>query len=160
VADETRWLSAAEQADWRAFIAADRLLFEALEQQMQREHGMPVTYYEILVELSEAPGRALRMSQLAAGTTSSRSRLSHAVARLERQGWVRRRDCPTDRRGQVAELTDAGFAALQEAAPGHVETVRTHLLDVLGPDKFEALGEISRAIVEHFGGAQEPEPGC
>jgi DNA-binding MarR family transcriptional regulator len=108
---------------------------------------MPLAYYEILVRLSETPGRALRMSQLAEATAGSKSRASHAVARLEERGWVRRVDCPTDRRGQVAELTPEGYAALAEAAPGHVELVRTLLLDPLTPDQVAQLRAISQAVV-------------
>src|SRR6266852_4945396 len=95
---DTRWLTAEEQAAWRAFMAGCR---------------------------------ALRMSQLAEAASASKSRASHAVARLEERGWVRRLDCPTDRRGQVAELTEEGYAVLAAAAPGHVEQVRTSLFDGL-----------------------------
>jgi DNA-binding MarR family transcriptional regulator len=86
------------------------------------------------------------MSALADRSMSSRSRLSHAVARLEENGWVRREICPTDRRGQVAVLTDAGFAALAAAAPGHVEGVRTHLLDPLTPEQVTQLAQICAVI--------------
>jgi DNA-binding MarR family transcriptional regulator len=92
------------------------------------------------------------MSQLAVSSMSSRSRLSHAVARLEETGWVRRRECPTDRRGAVCELTDAGFAALQAAAPGHVAAVRANLFDQLTPEQVVALREISEALATHLGG--------
>jgi DNA-binding MarR family transcriptional regulator len=84
---------------------------------------------------------------------SSRSRLSHAVARMEEAGWVRRRSCPTDKRGQLAELTDAGFERLDSAARGHVEVVRTFLFDVLTPDQQRALREISDAITGGLGEA-------
>ena len=87
------------------------------------------------------------MTQLAEASTSSKSRLSHAVARLEERGWVRRTDCPTDRRGQIAQLTDEGFAALAAAAPGHVDQVRRSLIDRLTPEQVEQLREISAAIV-------------
>ena len=128
---EPRWLTAAEQAAWRSFMTGCRALFTAVDAQLQRDAGMPLAYYEILVRLSEAPGRALRMSQLAEAASASKSRASHAVARLEERGWVRRADCPTDRRGQVAELTDEGYAVLAASAPGHVEQVRTSLFDGL-----------------------------
>ena len=88
------------------------------------------------------------MTQLAEASTSSKSRLSHAVARLEERGWVRRTDCPTDRRGQIAQLTDEGFAALAAAAPGHVDQVRRSLIDRLTPEQVEQLREISAAIIE------------
>ena len=136
---ETRWLTASEQQTWRAFVTACQTLFTVVEAQLQHGAGFPHGYYEILVRLSEAPGRALRMNQLAEASASSKSRLSHAVARLEERGWIQRVDCPTDRRGQVAQLTDAGFAALAEAAPGHVSQVRRSLIDLLTPEQLAQL---------------------
>lgn len=143
----TRWLSQEEQHTWRAFVAACGMFFAAIDSELQRDAGMPHAYYEILVRLSEAPGRSLRMSQLAAAATASKSRASHAVARLEERGWVRRVECPTDRRGQVAELTDEGFEALRAAAAGHVEQVRRVLFDTLTPEQVGQLRAISLAIV-------------
>ncbi|PZW03758.1 DNA-binding transcriptional regulator, MarR family [Micromonospora phaseoli] len=146
----TRWLTPDEQRTWRAFLTASRALMDTLDRELQRDAGMPHAYYEILVRLSEAPERRLRMSELADASGSSRSRLSHAVARLEAAGWVRREDCPTDRRGQIALLTDAGFAELAAAAPGHVEGVRRHLFDALRPTQVEQLRQISEALTEHL----------
>jgi len=143
----TRWLSDEEQRTWRLFLQACESVFSAADAQLIRDSGLPHGYYEILVHLSEAPGRALRMTQLARASTYSKSRLSHAVARLEERGWVQRRDCPTDRRGQIAQLTDEGFAALAAAAPGHVEQVRRSLIDVLTSDQVKQLGAISAAII-------------
>jgi DNA-binding MarR family transcriptional regulator len=143
---QPRWLSAQEQVVWRSFIEATQLLIDRLDQELQHDSGIPHTYYEVLVRLSEVPDRRLRMSALADRSMSSRSRLSHAVARLEQNGWVRRELCATDRRGQLAVLTDAGFAALEAAAPRHVEGVRTHLLDPLTPEQVEQLGAICIAI--------------
>src|SRR6476646_5733230 len=105
----TRWLTAEEQRAWRAYLESNKVLFDALDRRLQRTADMPHAYYEILVRLSEAPGRAMRMSELADITLSSRSRLSHATARLEERGWVVRTPHETDRRGQIATLTDAGF---------------------------------------------------
>ncbi|RKN38484.1 MarR family transcriptional regulator [Micromonospora endolithica] len=146
----TRWLDPDEQRTWRAFLTASRALMETLDRELQRDAGIPHAYYEILVRLSEAPGRQLRMSDLAEASGSSRSRLSHAVSRLESAGWVRREDCPTDRRGQVARLTDAGHATLAAAAPGHVEGVRRHLFDPLSPAQVDQLRRISEALVDHL----------
>lgn len=146
--DDTRWLDSEEQRTWRSFLAMHRLFFDRIERQLQADSGLPHAYYEILVRLSEAPDRTLRMSDLAANSLSSRSRLSHAVARMEEAGWVRRRACPTDKRGQFAELTDEGFAYLDTAARGHVEEVRTWLFDVLTPQQQKALREISDAIAD------------
>lgn len=142
-----RWLTADEQRAWRAYLQSTKLLFEALDRQLQRDSDMPHAYYEILVSLSEADGRALRMSELAQRTGSSRSRLSHAVARLEERGWVTREECPTDRRGQIARLTDAGFATLAGAAPGHVDAVREYVIDVLTSGQLRELTDIGEAIV-------------
>src|SRR5215469_17848476 len=143
----TRWLSETEQHCWRSFLTACQSLFGAIDAQLFRDSGLPHGYYEILVHLSEAPGRELRMTQLARASTYSKSRLSHAVARLSERGWVERRDCPSDRRGQIAWLTDAGFAALEAAAHGHVKQVRRSLINALTPEQLEQLGEISRAIL-------------
>lgn len=148
---EIRWLSEREQDIWRSFLSATLGLTDALARQLQRDAAMPHAYYEILVALSEAPDRTLRMSELAGVRNSSRSRLSHAVARLEEAGWVRRRDCPTDKRGSFAMLTEAGYAALEAAAPGHVTEVRKRLFDQLTPEQVEQLGEISRAIQHGLG---------
>lgn len=142
----TRWLDEHEQQTWRAFLGAVQTVQGGLEAQLMADAGMPHGYYEVLVHLSEAPDRSLRMSQLADVTASSRSRLSHAVTQLEARGWVRREQCPTDRRGQVAVLTDAGFVALEQAAPGHVEAVRALLLDKLTPVQVEQLRQIGEAV--------------
>lgn len=141
-----QWLSSSEQQAWRSFLGACQALFSAVDAQLQHDAGLPHGYYEILVRLSESPGRAMRMTQLADAATSSKSRLSHAVARLEERGWVRRTSCPTDRRGQVAQLTDDGFAALAAAAPGHVAQVRRSLISQLSPEQVEQLRVISEAI--------------
>lgn len=156
----TRWLGEREQRAWRAFLTAVQLLLAEIDRDLQHDAELPHTYYEILVRLSEAPERALRMSELAENSTSSRSRISHAVARLEEAGWVIRRDCPTDRRGQVAVLTDTGFGTLAAAAPGHVESVRRHLIDRLTAQQIEQLREISEAIAGPLLGKPTRAPGC
>src|SRR3954470_13925360 len=112
-----RWLDAEEQKAWRGWLFSSMLLQDRLDRELIHETGISHAYYEILVALSEAPGRMLRMSQLADRCLSSRSRLSHAVSRLEERGWVRRQVCPDDGRGLLAVLTDEGFAALEAAAP-------------------------------------------
>lgn len=156
--DEPRWLDAEEQRAWRAFMFASRLLFDTLDRELQRDAGMPHAYYEILVRLSEAPDRRLRMSDLAEASSFSRSRLSHAVSRLEALTWVRRDDCPSDRRGQLAVLTEGGFAALENAAPGHVAAVRAHLLDPLTAAQVRALREICETLLERLDQSAPPPP--
>jgi DNA-binding MarR family transcriptional regulator len=149
-AARARWLSSSEQVVWRSYLAATQLLSDRLDQELQSDAGIPHTYYEVLVQLSEVPDRQMRMSALAQRSLSSRSRLSHAVARLEEAGWVRRVSCPTDRRGQIAMLTDEGFAALDAAAPAHVEGVRRHLFDLLTPTQVAQFGEICATVSAHL----------
>jgi DNA-binding MarR family transcriptional regulator len=144
--DQTRWLSEDEQTAWRGLMAATDLIDRRLDEQLQRDSGMPHAYYMVLVALSEQPGRACRMSVLAERTMSSQSRLSHAVARLEERGWVRRDPSTSDGRGKLAVLTDAGRRALREAAPGHVEQVRRVVFDRLTQEQVKQLAEITAAI--------------
>jgi DNA-binding MarR family transcriptional regulator len=156
---ETRWLDAREQRAWRSYLAATRLLNAQLDRELQRDSGIPHAYYEILVRLSESPGRSLRMSDLAQAADSSRSRLSHAVSRLEEAGWVQRESCATDRRGAFAILTDDGFAALEEAAPRHVEGVRSHLFDKLSSAQVDQLAQICDSIVDGLKAEGHVAPG-
>ncbi len=143
-----RWLSEEEQRTWRAYLQATTLLEDHLDRQLQRDAGMPHVYYGLLVQLSQAPERRLRMTELAETAKITRSRLSHAVSRLERNGWVRREECPSDRRGQNAVLTDEGYAVLKQTAPGHVATVRQAMFDRLTPEQVSQLGEIMRVMAE------------
>ncbi|WP_238157118.1 MULTISPECIES: MarR family winged helix-turn-helix transcriptional regulator [Kribbella] len=122
-----------------------------IEQQLQRDAGIPHTYYEILVRLSEAPANRLRMSELAVATQGSRSRLSHAVNRLEQNGWVKREGIESDRRGQVAILTELGRQKLVDTAPGHVEEVRKAIFDALSPEQVEHLYDVCATLARHSG---------
>lgn len=146
----TRWLTAEQQKHWRAYIAATELLQDRLSRELQASHGLTLSDYEILVRLSEAPDRRLRMSELADYTLSSRSRLSHQVDRLENQGLVERQACETDRRGANAVLTDKGWELLVAAAPTHVEGVREHLVDLLSDKEFAAVGKALATVAEHL----------
>jgi DNA-binding MarR family transcriptional regulator len=157
---DTRWLTQDEQRTWRAYLAATQQLQEQLDRELQRDSGVPLAYYQILAMLSEAPGRSLRMSELAALTWYSRSRLSHAVDRLEEQGWVERKRCPGDRRGAFAVLTDAGFEFLVGAAPNHVAGVRRHLFDRLTPAQLAQLEAICATISEDLPGRETPAADC
>ncbi|GGY93972.1 MarR family transcriptional regulator [Streptomyces poonensis] len=147
-AEEPRWLTDEEQRVWRAYLHATILLEDHLDRQLQRDAGMPHIYYGLLVALAEAPGRQLRMTELAKHAKITRSRLSHAVARLEKNGWVRRENCPSDKRGQFAVLTDEGYEVLARTAPGHVATVRQAFFDRLTPEQQKSLGEILQIVAE------------
>ena len=145
-----RWLDAEEQRAWRAWLYSSQLLNDRLDRELTRETGISHAYYEILVQLSETPERQMRMSELADRCLSSRSRLSHAVSRLEERGWVRRQVCAEDGRGLLAVLTDEGFAALEAAAPIHVEGVRTHLFDQLTPQQVAAMRDLGETLLRHL----------
>lgn len=146
----SRWLDDTEMRAWRGLITTHRLLFEQLGRELARASTLSLADYEVLVRLAESLGRRLRMSELAVGTLSSKSRLSHQVTRLETAGWVAREECPTDRRGAFAVLTDEGFATLERAAPGHVDGVREHLFDLLDRRQVETLAEITRTVNTHL----------
>lgn len=141
------WLSADQLRDWRAVVALLMTLPAAMDAQLKRDAGVNVFEYHVLAGLSEAPGRTLVLSDLAVLAQGSLSRLSHAVTRLERAGWVERRSCHDRGRRTEARLTDAGLAKLEEIAPGHVREARRLVVDVLTPEQLAALGESARAVV-------------
>ena len=143
---QTRWLTDEQQSTWRALISMTGTLQAVLDRQLQRSSGMPHAYYMILAMLSEAEGRSLRMSELAALLHASASRTSHAVSRLEEAGWVRRERHPTDGRGNVALLTELGWDVLVDASHDHVETVQTAVFDPLTSEQVDRLEEIALAI--------------
>src|SRR5690606_29210991 len=132
---DPRWLSPDEQQAWRAYMDGQQRLMATLNRQLLRDSDLSFAEYRILVLLSEAPGHALRMSELADGVLSSRSRLTRQVRGMESRGLVRRSSCPRDGRGVLAQLTDTGLRALRAAAPAHVAAVRRHFVDLLHPEE-------------------------
>ena len=146
---EPRWLTDDEMAAWLPLVRFVTLLPQALDRQLREEAGISHVYYQILAMLSGASDGRLRMSELAGLTSTSTSRLSHAVAALEDRGWVERRSCDTDRRGQLAQLTDAGRRELERTAPGHVAEVRRRVFDVLDDGEVAQL----RVLAEKLAGA-------
>ncbi|MER6540577.1 MarR family winged helix-turn-helix transcriptional regulator [Streptomyces sp. 900105755] len=155
----TRWLTPKEQRAWRAYMAATHLLEDAIDRQLQQDAGMPHLYYGILANLSEAPERRLRMTDLAEKSKITRSRLTYAVTRLEKDGLIRREDCQWDKRSSFAILTDEGMAVLERTAPGHVETVRAAVFDHLSAEQVEQLEGISSAIARALEGDEStPRP--
>jgi DNA-binding MarR family transcriptional regulator len=148
---EPRWLSDSEQRSWRKLAGVLTLLPAALDAQLQRDARLTHFAYWVLAMLSETPGRALQMTELAAASRSSLSRLSHTVARLEANGWVRRERSPDDARATLAVLTDDGYAKVVETAPGHVEAVRELVFDVLRSDQVDQLAGICAALLDGLG---------
>ncbi len=159
----TRWLDADERAAWLALAALATRLPATLDAQLQREHGLSLFEYLVLAVLSEQDTRSLQMSELAALTSSSLSRLSHTATRLERQGLLARARCAGRGRRTVATLTDQGWTVVVAAAPDHVAAVRAHLIDLLAPDDLAALRRIGDTVVTHLdevGSAQSSTDGC
>lgn len=144
-----RWLSAEEQVSWRAYLRANRELDVALDHDLQVA-GISLSEYELLSMLSEAPMGQLRMSALAALIVQSRSRVTHTAARLERRGWVVRTPAPDDGRGVLLRITEDGQAAIERFAVIHVGSVRRHLVDILTPQQFAALGEAMQAVRDAY----------
>ena len=146
----TRWLDSEQQVAWRAYLLGTARLMAKLDEDL-RQFGLGINDYEILVRLSEAPERRLRMAELADRLHQSRSRLTHTVGRLEAAELVRRTSCKSDKRGVWAELTDAGFGLLDQAAPYHVDSVRENLVDLVSSEDFAAVGRVFDAVSEHIG---------
>ncbi|MFC5263901.1 MarR family winged helix-turn-helix transcriptional regulator [Kribbella qitaiheensis] len=146
----TRWLDSEQQVAWRAYLLGTARLMAKLDDDL-RQFGLGINDYEILVRLSEAPERRLRMAELADRLHQSRSRLTHTVGRLEAAELVRRTSCKSDKRGVWAELTDAGFSLLEQAAPYHVDGVRENLVNLASPEDFAAIGRVFDAVSEHIG---------
>lgn len=152
---EPQWLDEVETAAWRQVAALMTRLPAALDAQLQRDSGVSHFEYAVLSALSEAPDRTLRMSGLADLAHGSLSRLSHVVRRLEERGWVERVGCSSDRRATNAVLTDAGWAAVVDAAPGHVDEVRRLVIDPLTRSQLRALATIGERITSSVAAARD-----
>jgi len=139
------WLNPAEMKAWRSYIIASRRLLEALDNDLDG-HDLSMPDYEILAQLSDAPDRRLRMSELAAITLLSRSRLSHRMKVMEKAGWVKREACPSDKRGYFAVMTAKGWKAIVAAAPDHVDSVRSRFLEHVSTEDQEILAQIFSRI--------------
>lgn len=137
-----QWLDAAQMRTWRAFLSSSTLVTSRLNHELEVELGLSLHEYEILVRLSEAPSRTLRMSVLADDVAHSRSRLTHTVRRLEKAGYVERTSCSSDGRGVNCHITDAGMGFLGQAAPVHLAGVRRHVIDRLTPGQLASLADL------------------
>lgn len=149
-AAEPRWLDQCQQRDWRALVIGTTLLFDQLSDDLRDKHGISLAEYEILVRLSECEGHTMRMAVLADALRHSRSRVTHTIARMERDGLVRRSPCADDGRGIQATMTERGHQLLVEAAPTHVNGVRDHLVDLASAEDFAALGRVMNAVTDRL----------
>jgi len=145
---EPDWLNPAEMRAWRTFLTASSGVTGALDTQLKAETAINLDDYEVLVLLSEAPNRRLRMSELSKTALHSKSRLTQRVDRLAKRGWVTREKCDTDRRGTWAVLTNDGITALTQAAPHHLKHVRAHFVDHLNPQDLDTLAEIMERLAK------------
>ena len=145
-----KWLTPTELASWLSVVRLMTWLPWSIDQQLQRDSKLRMVEYQVLAMLSESPERTMRMSSLAEVTNASLSRLSHLVERLEKRGFVRREPDRTDGRFTNAILTEKGFRALDEAAPGHLAHVRSLVIDVLSPEQLRRLGRDAARIMSHI----------
>lgn len=148
----TPWLTQEQQVSWRAFLGGITVLMDQLDRDLRTHHDLSLGEYEILVRLSEAPGRSIRMAELAAAVAHSRSRVTHTISRLERDGIVRRDQCSEDGRGVSAVLTDHGFSVLEKAAHTHVTGVHDYLIENAPADEFATLGRIMERVTQTLHG--------
>ncbi|WP_028659627.1 MarR family winged helix-turn-helix transcriptional regulator [Nocardioides insulae] len=147
--DSTRWLEADQQRSWRALLIGMTLLLDRLDDDLRRDFDISLGEYEVLVRLSERDGQ-MRMAHLADSLAHSRSRVTHTITRMEKSGWVRRTQTAEDGRGVVAQITEEGMRMLRQAAPSHVESVRSYLVDLVGTEDYEALGRVMNVVADNL----------
>ena len=154
---DPRWLDRHEDRAWRGYRRMRALLDLQVNRDLVRESGLSEPDYDVLSNLSETEGHRWRLSDLAARMLWSKSRLSHHITRMQQRGLVTREDCPADARGAFVVLTEEGLRTIQAAAPGHVASVRQHLIDLLSEEQISVLGDIAETVLAHLAG-QEQEP--
>ena len=145
------WLTDDEQRAWRAYRRMTLLVDSAVARELSRDTGLSMPDYQVLSALSEADDHRRRLTELAGRMQWSASRLSHHVTRMEQRGLVTRADCTEDLRAAYVVLTEAGWKAIEAAAPDHVASARAHLIDVLTPDELAMLTTVGEKVAAHFG---------
>lgn len=154
----TRWLDDHEQRAWRGYLTMHAQLTARLSRQLQADSGLSMSDFEVLVQLTDQPEPRMRVGQLAAALQWEKSRLSHHLARMQKRDLVCREDCPSDARGAFVALTARGREAIEQAAPGHVDTVRDLVFDQLAPDQVTALASIAERVLDRLD-ATAPDAG-
>ncbi|MEV0634636.1 MarR family winged helix-turn-helix transcriptional regulator [Streptomyces sp. NPDC050619] len=145
--EETNWLTASEQRAWRAFVGVHQKLPRALAHKLQVAGNLSSADYLVLMALTDAPHGRRHFQELAQAVDWERSRMSHHLSRMNKRGLVTREDCPKDARGVHVMVTPAGRAAVEEAAPGHVATVRRLVIDPLSPEELDMLTRLCEGIL-------------
>jgi len=149
---ETPWLDEQQQQAWRNLLGGVTVLMDRLDRDLRTNHGLSMAEYEILVRLSEAPERSIRMAELADMISHSRSRVTHTITRLERDGIVVRGQCSDDGRGVSAVLTDHGFGVLEAAAHTHVQGVHDYLVTNASDEEFTVVGAVMQRVLAKLHG--------
>jgi DNA-binding MarR family transcriptional regulator len=154
----TRWLTEREERAWRGYRRMRALLDLQVNRDLANDAGLSEPDYDVLSNVSESPGRSMRMNELAARMLWTRTRVSHQVRRMEQRGLVARTACEGDARGAVVVLTESGWQAIRAAAPDHVRSVRENLVDLLTPEQLETLGDVAETVIEHLSGIGPTAP--
>lgn len=139
-------LTATQLAHWRTFIESSWALHTRLEDELRAATGLSMNDYHVLVALADTPARRIRMGELASRLVLSPSRITYQINSMIKRGLVRKESCPEDGRGQEAVLTEAGLTVLREAAPAHLETVRTSFIDHLDDEELAVIGRVFAKI--------------
>ena len=147
---DTRWLDADEQRAWRRYLRMQAELTARLARQLQTDSDLSLADFEVLVNLTDVPEGRIRVTELAKSLQWEKSRLSHHFSRMEKRGLVVRENCPSDARGAFVVLTPAVRTAIEAAAPGHVDTVRTLMFDGLTPEQVETLTTIADVVLDRI----------
>ncbi|MFF4755006.1 MarR family winged helix-turn-helix transcriptional regulator [Streptomyces sp. NPDC002514] len=145
-----RWLNQEEKAAWDSFIRMQETLVGRLSRHIQADSGMSASDYLVLVNLTERGDGRMRFSDLAKRMEWEKSRVSHQVTRMTKRGLVAKEECPDDGRGAFIVATPAGYKAIEEAAPQHVEHVRRLFIDALTPNQLSTLARISKRVLDHM----------
>ncbi len=150
------WLDVEQQHSWRAYILGSQMLMDRLDRDLRVEHGLSMTEYEILVRLSERPGRRMRMALLADALCHSRSRVTHTVTRMENAGLLARSASLDDGRGIEAVMSEEGFALLEAAAATHVAGVRRNLIDLISAEDLAVIGRSMDLVTDRLLAGRSP----
>ncbi len=146
--DEVRWLDEREEAAWRSLQFMQMKLEATLARQLAAEAGLSYPDYTVLVALTDQPDGRLRLYELGQLLGWEKSRLSHHVTRMVKRGLVAKEPCDDDRRGAFVVVTDQGRRAIEAAAPGHVDAVRRHFVDLLEPDELDVIARVASRVLD------------
>jgi DNA-binding MarR family transcriptional regulator len=147
---EPRWLDDREMRAWLGYRRMRLLLDLQIDRELMSQSALSEPDYDVLSNLSQTPGRRMRLGDLAAHMRWSKSRLSHHVTRMQQRGLIDREECADDGRGSMLVLSRKGLQAIKAAAPGHVASVRAHLIDLLSDEEIDTLANITERVLAHL----------